>query len=61
MEPTTDPIAFTREHLQLIATVWIDATKRTIQPYMEKVPAPIAKYLKARTGNGAPVTSDVTG
>lgn len=61
MEPTTDPIAFTREHLQLIATVWIDAAKRTMQPYMEKAPAPIAKYLKARTGMGAPVTSDVTG
>lgn len=58
MEPTTDPIAFTREHLQLIATVWIEAAKRTLQPYMEKVPAPIARYVKARTGMVAPATSD---
>jgi hypothetical protein len=59
MEPTTDPIAFTREHLQLIATVWIEAAKRTLQPYVEKIPAPVAKYVKARTSMDAPATSDI--
>ena len=58
MEPTTepgqvtDPIAFTREHLQMIATVWMDAAKRVLTPYVEKAPAPIAKYLKTFTGQG---------
>jgi hypothetical protein len=63
MEPTTDPgpdpIAFTRERLQEIAEVWVAATKRKLAPLMEKVPAlmekapaPIARYLKARTGMG---------
>ena len=63
MEPTTDPgqvtdpIAYTREHLQLIASVWLAAAKRTIGPYVDKAPAPIAKYVKARTGLGvAPAT-----
>ena len=55
MEPTTDPgqvpdpIGFTRERLQQIAEVWIGVTKRKLAPYMDKVPAPIARYLKART------------
>jgi hypothetical protein len=62
MEPTTsgqvtDPVAFTREHLQMIAAVWIDAAKRTLGPYVEKAPAPIAKYLKPLTSTGtAPAT-----
>jgi hypothetical protein len=57
MEPTPDPIAFTRERLQEIAAVWIDVTKRKLVPLMDKVPAPIAKYLKARTGmTDAPAT-----
>jgi len=52
MEPTPDPIAFTRERLQEIAVVWRDATKRKLAPLMEKVPAPIARYVKTRTGRG---------
>jgi hypothetical protein len=61
MEPTPDPIAFTRDRLQEIAVVWRDATKRKLAPLMEKVPAPIARYLKPRTnGADAPATpSDV--
>ncbi|HMI90882.1 MAG TPA: hypothetical protein VK509_05935 [Polyangiales bacterium] len=60
MEPTPDPIVFTRERLQEIAVVWIDATKRKLAPLMEKVPAPIARYLKARAGSGDAATpSDV--
>jgi hypothetical protein len=52
MEPTPDPIAFTRDRLQEIAVVWIEVTKRKLAPLMEKVPAPIARYVKARTGMG---------
>jgi hypothetical protein len=59
MTPTTDPIAFTREHLQLIATVWIDVAKHTLRPYLEKVPAPIAKYLKVRNGRSTAAATDV--
>ena len=55
--PVTDPIAFTREHLQMIASVWIDAGKRALAPYVEKAPPAIAKYLKPLTGTGtAPAT-----
>jgi hypothetical protein len=59
MEPTPDPIAFTRDRLQEIAVVWIDVAKRKIAPLMEKVPAPLARYLRPRSA-GAPTTpSDV--
>ena len=58
MEPTPDPIAFTRDRLQEIAVVWRDVAKQKLALMMEKVPAPIARYLKPRTV--APTTpSDV--
>jgi len=49
---TPEAIAFTREHLKQIAEVWIGLAKRKLEPYKDKVPAPLARLIKRAPPEG---------